>query len=137
MISFEPTDDEKAIRDEVRKFAEQELRKLGRECEKKRAVPEALERTYRELGLASLDWPEAHGGAGLGPIGRVLVEEELAWGDAGLALALDGPGLASLALLELASEEQKKEWLAKLAEPGRRGALALAEADLGSELGAV
>ena len=57
MISFDPTDEEKAIREEVRKFAEQELRKRGRDCEKARGVPDDLRRTHFELGLATLDWP--------------------------------------------------------------------------------
>src|SRR2546430_9432906 len=83
MISFEPTDDEKSIREEVHKFAEQELRKQGRDCEKKRAAPDALRKTYHELGLPTLDWPETHGGAGLSPVARAIVDEELAWGDAG------------------------------------------------------
>jgi alkylation response protein AidB-like acyl-CoA dehydrogenase len=134
MISFDPTDDEKAIRDEVRKFAEGELRRLGRECEKSRAIPPGLRKTYADLGLATLDWPEAWGGAGLSAVARALVEEELARGDAGLAIALDLPGFAGLAARELASAEQAACLLPRLAQ-GNGAALALAEADLGSEAG--
>jgi alkylation response protein AidB-like acyl-CoA dehydrogenase len=140
VISFEPTDDEKALRDEVKKFADGELRRQGRDCEKARAVPPALRKTYHDLGLTTLDWPEALGGAGLSLVARAIVEEELAAGDGGLAVALDGPGAAGLAIRELGSEEQKKRWLAPLAEPGAAGrlaALALAESDLGSEIGHV
>ena len=135
MIAFDPSEDEAAILDEVRKFAQAELRKLGRECEKARAIPDDLRRTYQGLGLATLEWPEALGGAGLSPVARVMIEEELAWGDAGLAIGLDGPGLASLAVLELAAEDQRARWLRRLAEPGHTAALAIAEADLGAELG--
>lgn len=140
MISFEPTDDEKALREEVHKFAENELRKHGRDCEKARAVPPALRKTYHELGLTTLDWPEALGGAGLSTVARAIVEEELAWGDAGLAVALDGPGFAGAAIRELGGAEQRARWLAPFADPaaaGRVAAMALAEADLGSELGHV
>ncbi len=137
MISFDPTDDEKAIRDEVRKFAEGELRAQGRDCEKSGEVPEKLRRTYHELGLATLDWPEAAGGAGLSAVARAIVEEELARGDAGLALALDGPGLASRAILELGSDEDRARWLPRLAARGAVAALAIAESDLGSDLGRV
>lgn len=140
MISFDPTDDERALREEVRKFAEAELRKQGRECEKAGGAPAALRRTYHELGLTTLDWPESLGGAGLSTVARAIVEEELAWGDGGLALALDGPGLAGIALRELGSEAQKRRWLAPFAEPAgatRVGALAISEADLGADLGHV
>ncbi len=154
MLSFEPTDDERAIQEEVRKFAEAELRRLGRECERARAAPEALRRTYADLGLATIDWPEAWGGAGLSTVARALVEEELGWGDAGLALALDAPGFGALAVRELASPEEAARWLPRFAKAGEGGAggrgggdgagragggggaaLALEEVDLGAPLG--
>ena len=54
-------------------------------CEAARSVPTALQETYDGLGLAALEWPESYGGAGLTTVTRALVEEELAWGCAGLA----------------------------------------------------
>jgi alkylation response protein AidB-like acyl-CoA dehydrogenase len=140
MISFEPTEDEQAIRDEVRKFAAGELRKHGRDCEKAQRVAPELRKTYHELGLTTLDWPEALGGAGLSTVARAIVEEELAWGDGGLAVALDGPGAAGIALRELGSAAQRERWLKPFADPaaaGRIAALALSEADLGADMGHV
>jgi alkylation response protein AidB-like acyl-CoA dehydrogenase len=50
------------------------------------------------MGLAGLELPEAHGGAGLGAVARAVVNEELGAGDAGAAISLDplGPGLYPL-----------------------------------------
>lgn len=137
MISFEPTDEEKAIRDEVRKLAEKELRARARECEKAHDVPDALRRTYHELGLAVLDLPETCGGAGLGAVTRAIVEEELAFGDGGLACGLGASLFASYALLELGDEAQRQALIPRLSDPAapaRRGTLAIAEGDLGAEL---
>ncbi len=140
MLSFEPTEDEKAIRDEVRKLAENELRPAARACEKAREIPDALRKTYHELGLSTLDLPEAYGGGGLSTVLRVLVEEELAFGDAGLAVGLHAAGFAAYAIAELGTDEQKERWLREIASPAgatKAFAFALAEADIGSELGSV
>jgi hypothetical protein len=135
MISFEPTDDERAIVDEVRRFAEKELRPRAREAEAARAAPAALLESYRALGLHALDWPEEAGGAGLSIVARALVEEELSRGDPGLAVALDACGVAAAAVLELAPAGRRAELLRRLADAPGGAALALAEEDLASELG--
>src|SRR5262249_31388774 len=63
-------------------------------------------------------------GLGLGMLTRVLVEEELAWGDPGVAAALSGPGMAGYAVLECAAQRTAETLLAPFArDRGRRGAL--------------
>ena len=59
-----------------------------------RAVNARVHAAYAEIGLLGLELPAALGGAGLGALARVLVNEELAAADAGAAIALDraGPG---------------------------------------------
>ena len=111
MISFELDEDVLAIQEMVRKFAETELREKMREAEAEGGVSDAIVKHYRELGLNTLELPEQYGGLNLGMITRVIVEEELAFGDAGMAAALDRGGLAACALLELGTEEQKKKFL--------------------------
>jgi alkylation response protein AidB-like acyl-CoA dehydrogenase len=111
MISFQLEDDVLAIQDTVRKFAETELRAKMREAEEAGEVSDALVRSYQELGLSTLELPEALGGLELGMITRVVVEEELAFGDPAMAAAIDRSGFISYALLELGTEAQKKEHL--------------------------
>ena len=111
MISFKMDEDILAIQDTVRKFAEGELREAMRDAEQAGDVPDDLLARYRNLGLSTLELPEIHGGLDLGMITRVIVEEELACGDAGISAAIDRGGLAAYALLELGTEEQKKKYL--------------------------
>lgn len=111
MISFDLDEDTLAIQETVRKFAETELREKMREAEAEGGVSDAMVKRYRELGLNTLELPEQYGGLDLGMITRVIVEEELAFGDAGMAAAMDRGGLAAYALLELGTEEQKKKFL--------------------------
>ncbi|MCC7542219.1 MAG: acyl-CoA dehydrogenase family protein, partial [Deltaproteobacteria bacterium] len=59
-----------------------------------------------------------------------LVEEELAWGDAGAAFALAGPGALAHFVLELGDAEQQKHVLSSFGGPAgakRRGAVAWTE----------
>jgi alkylation response protein AidB-like acyl-CoA dehydrogenase len=111
MISFKLEEDVLAIQETVRKFAEGELRAGMREAEEAGGVPDQVLARYRDLGLSTLELPEQHGGLDLGMITKVIVEEELARGDAGAAAAIDQVALAAYALLELGTEEQKKEYL--------------------------
>ena len=95
MFDFELGDDLELIVETARSFATGELFPKLRDHERERCVAPAVRKTYAEMGLAGLELPEAMGGAGLGAIARVLVNEEIAAGDAGAALALDplGPAL--------------------------------------------
>jgi len=111
MISFELDEDVLAVQETVRKFAEGELRGAMREAEAAGGVTDAIVDRYRELGLGTLELPEQFGGLDLGMLTKVIVEEELAYGDAGMAAAIDRGGLAAYALLELGTEAQKKKHL--------------------------
>ena len=125
MVSFALSEDQQLIQETVRKFALDELRPRAREVEKSGAVPTALRKKFAELGVTTCDLPEAAGGMGLTT--AVLVHEELAFGDPGLAVALWGPHLVPSALVELGDEAQARRWLPRLAGAETRGAVAWSE----------
>ncbi len=130
MISFEPSDDEKEILKTVQRFAEAELRTAMRDIEASGRAPEELRRKYHEMGLGLINYPETVGGSGMGLVARALIEEALAHGDPGAAVALDGPGLAGLAVIELGEGAHDDRYLAPFAAPDshlRTAALALLE----------
>ena len=89
-----------------------------------------------EMGLLNLHIPEAYGGAGLGSIEEVLVNEELAWGDPGFATAAYATALASAPIITGATEEQKEVWLRKIAEEGALASYAVTEPGAGSDVAA-
>lgn len=130
MIQFAPTDDERQLQELVREFGQRHLRPALREAEAARAAPAPVAGEYHELGMTSLGIPEHAGGLGLGLIAQVLVWEELAAGDLGLALALPGPGAALPFLATMATPAQQQRFLSPFAGPEgarRRAALALFE----------
>ncbi|HVY48889.1 MAG TPA: acyl-CoA dehydrogenase family protein [Minicystis sp.] len=131
MIDFEPTEDQRLMRDSVAQFAKSTLLPRAREFEKLRGVPDDVRKLAHEMGLGLVALPEDVGGAGLGLTTAVLLEEELGAADAAAAFGLPGPGAFGLALAELGSKEQATAELAAFAAPdafGRYGAVAWSEA---------
>ncbi len=117
MIDFSPTEEEQAILEQVRKFAQTELRTKLRECEQTGRLPEDILKKYHEMGLSTLDIPQEYGGMGLSMVTSVLVQEELSYGDIGMALSLPGPGYAGYAVLAFGNDEQKKRLLEPFSSP--------------------
>ena len=121
MIDFALGDEFELVRATARDFAADQLRGAMREHEAQRALAPEVHQRFEEIGFATLEWPEALGGSGLGALPRCLVAEELAAGCPGAALALDPLGPALYALLELGGDEALREFaLPLLGVPGAR-----------------
>lgn len=130
MIAFEPSDDQKMVRDSVAQFAERTLRPRMREFEKARGLPDDVLKAAAEMGLGMAAFPEALGGSGLGLVAQVLIEEELANGDPAAPFALAGPGAYGWAALILGGPDLAKKLLAPFTGDGahtRVGAVAWGE----------
>src|SRR3990172_5729387 len=96
----------------MRGFAEKSIRPRARECDEAELLPDAFLQEAWELGLTATHLPEAWGGLGArSPVTNVIVLEELAFGDAALALAAAAPSLFALPIADQGSEEQKERWL--------------------------
>jgi alkylation response protein AidB-like acyl-CoA dehydrogenase len=131
MIDFEPSEDQRLVRDSMGEFARSTLAPRVREFEKARGVPEDVRRIAHEMGFGMVALPEAAGGQGLGMVTSVIVEEELGAADAAAAFGLPGPGAFGAAVVELGTPEQAAAALADFAAgdaAGRFGAVAWSEA---------
>ena len=127
-------DDELAlVVDTARKLADEVLVPQQREAESARAVAPELLDAWDEVGLAGLELPLSLDGAELGCLARVLVNEELAAGDAGAAIALDPYGPALTTLLEVGGVEAAGELVRTLGN-GRKRAVLLVDDDADIEL---
>jgi alkylation response protein AidB-like acyl-CoA dehydrogenase len=127
MISFELSSDLDLFRQTARDFALAALRPRNREAEDARAIPRVLEAQYLDLGLAAVELPEALGGLGLGLVARAVVEEQLAYGDLGIALGMPAPGALATAVLLLGTRAQAERLIPDLLSRRRRGAIAWTE----------
>jgi alkylation response protein AidB-like acyl-CoA dehydrogenase len=135
MFDFELGEDLELIVETAKSFAQDELFPQLREHEDARAVQPAIRKSFAEIGLAGLELPESLGGAGLGALARALVNEELAAGDAGAALALDPLGPALYPLLELGGEAALQQFALPLLEAEGARAVLVSEADAELEIG--
>ena len=103
-MNLAPDDDLLLIAETARRFGEDVLTPRMRSAEADRGVDSETRRAFDEIGLAGLELPEDVGGAELGCVARVLVNEELGATDAGAALALDRLGPALYPILEMGGD---------------------------------
>jgi alkylation response protein AidB-like acyl-CoA dehydrogenase len=113
LISFAPTEEQELARQAMGEFATARMRPLARECDEAEAVPDDFLDEAWQLGLTATVIPEELGGGGeaASPLMNALILEELAYGDAALALAALAPSLFVLPLVEQGSEEQRAKYL--------------------------
>jgi alkylation response protein AidB-like acyl-CoA dehydrogenase len=117
MAEFTLDDEQQQIQDMMRKFAENELRSIARDCDEESNLPdEVLEKVW-ELGFTHNAIPEEYGGYELGrsAVTAAIAVEELAAGDLSLAIGALSPMTMMIPILEFGTEEQKAEWLPKFA----------------------
>jgi acyl-CoA dehydrogenase len=138
MLSFELTDDQREIRDWVHGFAEREIRPVAPHYDETEEFPWEVVRKAAEIGLYSPDFlaQTFQDETGIMP---ALVSEELTWGCAGIALALQGTGLPVAAIFNQGTPEQIGTWVptcyGTTSEPAV-GAFCATEADAGSDVSA-
>lgn len=133
-MNFEPTDDQKAVRDTVRKFAETKIKPKAHDLDEKEEFSEELTRGMGECGIFGLIVPEEYGGQGLDYSSYVIAVEELARVDGSHAATVAaGVSLGIAPLLYFGTEAQKKKYLPKLASGEQLFAFGLTEPDAGSD----
>jgi alkylation response protein AidB-like acyl-CoA dehydrogenase len=132
------TPDQQQIRDLAREFAERELRPHAEEWDRAQGFPRSVIDQLGELGFLGMLIPEAWDGLGLGTPEYLTALEQIAWGDASVAVAMSvHNSLPTQMILAHGSEEQKERWLRPMARGELLGAFALSEADAGSDAAAL
>ncbi len=135
MIDFTLTEEQQAMRDLARTFAEQEIRPVAAELDEREEFPWELVRKAGELGLTTFAFPEELGGLGItDELTNCIITEELARGCGGVATVLGGTHLASIPILLAGTDEQKRRLLKPVVERNGLCAMALTEPEAGSDV---
>jgi alkylation response protein AidB-like acyl-CoA dehydrogenase len=115
MISFGPTEEQELIRNTLREFAAQVVRPAARAADEASELPDGFLQQAWELGLTATQLPAAVGGGGeaRSPVTNALVLEELAFGDAALALAAAAPSAFAFAVADHGTPDQQARLLPK------------------------
>jgi len=113
MISFSPTEEQQMIVSMTKQFANDEMRKIYRECDENEEIPTSVIDTAWKMGLTSSSIPEDYGGSGgeHSAITGSLIGEELAWGDLSMTMHILCPALFAYPVLEMGTDMQKKKYL--------------------------
>jgi hypothetical protein len=122
----------------ARRFAEAELRPRGKEIDRTDALPEAVVRGLAREGFLGLGIPTSWGGQGGDARATVAVLEELARGNAAVAVELAVHlSVCAQPILNAGTDEQRGAYLPRLARGELLGAFALSEPGSGSDAGAL
>jgi len=133
-ISFALSDEQRALRELAREFAEREIRPRAAEYDENSTHPADVVARAHEVGLMNPHVPQEYGGLGLPGFDGMLIGEELSWGCAGMAVSITANTLGSGPVLLGGSDEQKREWLPPLLEEPILCAFGLTEPDAGSDV---
>lgn len=128
------TEEQRMIRDTVRRLAQEVIAPRAREVDESGRFPQENFEAMAELGLMGLPMPEAYGGAGADTVSYALAVEEIAaaCGSTGLSYAAH-VSLACAPIQMFGSEAQKDEYLRALCTGRSIGAFALTEPHAGSD----
>ncbi len=132
------TDDQIAIRDMVRAFAQERLRPASAGFEAAGGYSPDLFRQLGDLGLMGMTAPADVGGAGTDYVSYALALIELAAADGALSTIVSIQNSIMVSgLLKDGSEAQRARWLPRLVSGDAIGAFALTESDAGSDAAAI
>jgi acyl-CoA dehydrogenase len=135
-FSMELNADQETLRDWVHGFSEGVLRPAAAEWDEREETPWPIIEEAAALGIYSLDFL-ANAFADPTGLSMVIALEELAWGDAGLCMAIMGSTLAVAGIMANGTPAQQMEWIPQcFGTPGdlKLAAFAVTEPDAGSDV---
>lgn len=130
------TPEQEAFRRAARDFLDAEAVPHRARWDREEQVDLAIVPKMAELGFFGLTLPEEYGGLGGDYVTYVLAMEELGRADSALrGIVSVSNGLVGKAILDRGTEEQKQEWLPRIASGEVLGCFGLTEPDTGSDAG--
>jgi short/branched chain acyl-CoA dehydrogenase len=136
-LNFDLTQEQQLVRDTVREFAESRIAPVAAELDREHRFPYELVAELAELGLMGMTVPEEYGGAGADTLSYAVAVEELTRIDSSVAITVAAHhSLGTLPIFYFGNEEQKREWLPRLASGEALAAFGLTEPGAGSDAGA-
>lgn len=132
------TDEQKALKETVRKFTENEVIPIRARLDDKEEYPESIiKKLIVDLGMSCPIVPQEYGGSGLGILEMALIVEELSRGCLGVSTAYSVTGLGVFPLIHYGSDALKRKYLTEIADGSITAAFALTEASAGSDITAI
>ena len=131
------SDEQKAITEMVRQFADEQILPNAEHYDHEDAFPEPIVEQMKELGLFGVTIPEEYGGMGLDLTTYAMIVEELSRGWISISGVINTHFIGSYLLMKFGSEEQRQKYLPRMSTGEIRAAFSLSEPELGSDVQAI
>ncbi len=133
-MNFNFTEEQLAVRDAARDFAQKELLPGVIERDNEQKFPAAQVKMMGELGFMGMMVDPKYNGGGMDTVSYVLAMEEISKIDASASVCMSvNNSLVCWGLEKYGNEEQKQKYLTKLATGETIGAFCLSEPEAGSD----
>ena len=134
-MNFELTKDQKMLKEEVRKFAENEIAPLAAEIDESGRFPKESIQKLADMGLLGIIVPEKYGGSEFDFISLSIAVEEISrtCASTGVITAVNN-SLCTYPILKWGTEEQKQKYLPPLCSGEKIGAIGITEPNAGSDV---
>ncbi len=133
----EKTDEQKAITEMVRQFADEQIIPNAEHYDHEDSFPEPIVEQMKELGLFGVTIPEEYGGMGLDLTTYAMIVEELSRGWISISGIVNTHFIGSYLLMKFGTDEQKQRYLPRMASGEIRAAFSLSEPEVGSDVQAI
>ncbi|MBN2568069.1 MAG: acyl-CoA dehydrogenase family protein [Deltaproteobacteria bacterium] len=132
-MDFQFTDEQVALRDMVRKFAENELKPYYTQWDRERKYPRHLHKKIGELGLLGMAVSPEKGGMGASHVAEGIACEELSRGDCSITMCSQVVGHLDSAIMAQGNETIRKKFLEPFLDGGKVPAFAITEPGSGTD----
>ncbi|ELZ77082.1 acyl-CoA dehydrogenase [Haloferax sp. Atlit-6N] len=136
-MDYSLSDEQRAIREEVRRFAENEVAPVAGEYDEAETYPAEVVRKASEMGLTGAHFPVEYGGVGYSSLENALVTEELFAVDPGIGLCITSAGFGAEAIISFGTDDQKERFLPPITEGESVMGAAISEPQAGSDVTSV
>ena len=133
----EKTDEQRAITEMVRQFADEQIIPNAEHYDHEDSFPEPIVEQMKELGLFGVTIPEEYGGMGLDLTTYTMIVEELSRGWISISGIVNTHFIGSYLLMKFGTEEQRQRYLPRMATGEIRAAFSLSEPECGSDVQAI
>jgi alkylation response protein AidB-like acyl-CoA dehydrogenase len=133
----EKTDEQRAITEMVRQFADEQILPNAERYDHEDSFPGPIVEQMRELGLFGVTIPEEYGGMGLDLTTYAMIVEELSRGWISISGVINTHFIGSYLLMKFGTDEQRRRYLPRMATGEIRAAFSLSEPELGSDVQAI
>ncbi len=131
------TDVQQEILSTVKSFVDKEILPYATDLEHKDEFPEAIVEGMKEMGLFGLMIPEEYGGLGESLLTYALVVEQIARGWMSVSGVINTHFILAYMIRQHGTEEQKQQWLPRMATGEVRGGFSMSEPGCGSDVSAI